>query len=238
MLRATDGGLGSRGDKGPKVGSVIRTADNWHALPKGFEGEFDAIVNGGGPFTDSCYIFKKDSYIKYDWISDKAVAGYPKKIAGNWPGMPSSFSSDIDAALNGQGAFSGNCYFFKGDSYVKFDWVNDRAYPDCPKKVAGNWPGLPAGFEGDFDAAMNGNGPCAGKAYFFKGDSYVRFDWQNDRADPGYPKRIADGWNLLPEEFKQGLNATVEGFGAFVGKGYLFKGNSYARYDWASDRTE
>jgi hypothetical protein len=238
MLREPGGSSGAKDGLRAKNGSVMRTADNWHALPKGFEGDFDAVLNGGGPFTDNCYFFRKDSYIKYDWIADKAVAGYPKKIAGNWPGMPSSFCADLDAALNGQGAFSGNCYFFKGDSYVKFDWINDRAYPDCPKKIAGNWPGLPKGFEGDFDAAMNGNGPFAGKAYFFKGDSYIRFDWKNDRADSGYPKKIADGWNLLPDDFRQGLNAAVEGFGAFVGKGYFFKGNDYARYDWETDRTD
>jgi hypothetical protein len=236
MVRRGEGG--SSGANQPKVGLTLRTVDNWHALPNGFEGDFDAILNGDGPFAGNCYIFKKDSYLKYDWNADKTLPGYPKKIAGNWPGMPSNFCSDLDATLNGQGAFSGNCYFFKGDSYVKFDWKNDRAYPDCPKKIAGNWPGLPAGFDGDFDAAMNGNGQFVGKCYFFKGDSYVAFDWKNDRAVPGYPKKIADGWNLLPDKFKQGLNATVEGYGSFAGKGYLFKGNEYARYDWTYDRCD
>ena len=183
MLRAPDGGLGAKDGQKAKIGSVMKTVDNWHALPKGFEGDFDAILNGDGPFAGNCYIFKKDSYVKYDWTADKVVPGYPKKIAGNWPGFPS-------------------------------------------------------GFDRDFDAAMNGNGPFAGKCFFFKGDSYVSFDWKNDRADPGYPKKIATGWNLLADEFKQGLNAAVEGYGPFVGKGYFFKGNDYARFDWASDRSD
>jgi hypothetical protein len=29
-----------------------------------------------------------------------------------------------------------------------------------------------------------------GKAYFFKGNEYVRFDITTDKADPGYPKPI------------------------------------------------
>ena len=237
MAMTVKGSSGGKAQKA-KIGSVMRTIDNWHALPKGFEGDFDAVLNGDGPFAGNCYIFKGDSYIKYDWTSDKAVTGYPKKIAGNWPGMPSDFCYDLDAAINGQGAFAGNCYFFKGDSYVKFDWKNDRAYPDCPKKVAGNWPGLPSGFEGDFDAILNGNGKFAGNCYFFKGDSYVKFDWMKDHAAPGYPKKIADGWNQLPDAFKKGLDASIDGYGAFSGKAYLFKGGDYVRYDWAVDSSD
>ncbi len=237
-MRRGEGGSTGKAPEQAKMGAVMKTTDNWHALPKGFEGDFDAVLNGGGPFTGACYIFKGDSYVKYDWNTDQAVAGYPKKIAGNWPGLPSLFFSDIDAAINGEGAFAGNCYFFKGDSYVKFDWVKDHAVYDAPKKIAGNWPGLPAGFEGDFDAAGNGRGQFAGKAYFFKGDSYVRFDWKNDHADAGYPKKIADGWNMLPSGFQKDRCATLEGFGAFVSKAYLFKGNDYLRYDWALDRAD
>jgi hypothetical protein len=238
MALRVDGGRSGTKTEQTKTGSVMRTMDNWRDLPKGFEGDFDAVLNGDGPFAGNCYIFKGDSYVKYDWNADRALPGYPKKIAGNWPGMPADFCFDLDAAINGQGAFAGNCYFFKGDSYVKFSWTDDRAFSDCPKKVAGNWPGLPSGFEGHFDAAMNGNGNFAGKCYFFKGDSYISFDWRNDRADAGYPRKIADGWHMLPDPFKTGLNATVEGYGPFAGKGYMFKGKDYVRYDWAADRSD
>jgi hypothetical protein len=237
-LRVDGGRSGAKTGQQTKTGSVLRTSDNWHDLPDGFQGDFDAILNGGGPFAGYCYIFKGDSYIKYDWSADRAVPGYPKKIAGNWPGMPAEFCYDLDAAVDGQEGFAGACYFFKGDSYVKFSWTNDRAFPDCPKRVAGNWPGLPAGFEGGFDAAMNGKGKYAGKCYFFKGDSYISFDWKNDRADPSYPKKIADGWHMLPGGIDNGIDTAVDGFGPFVGKAYLFKGNGYVRYDWAQDRTD
>ena len=235
-LKAGDGS--GKGKMAPRTGAAFNIAQNWHQLPKGFEGDFDACLNGGGPFAGNMYIFKGKQYIKYSWNTDRAEPGYPKTIAGNWPGMPQDFCSDIDAAVNGMGPFSGNAYFFKGGSYVKFDWANDRAYADCPKRIAGNWPGLPEGFDSDFDAVLNGNGKYAGKVYFFKGDSYIRFDWNKDSADTGYPVKIADGWNNLPEQFRTGLGTAIDGFGPFSGKAYMFKGNDYVRYDWAKDLAE
>jgi matrix metalloproteinase-14 (membrane-inserted) len=38
-----------------------------------------------------------------------------------------------------------------------------------------------------------------GKAYFFKGSEYLRWDITTDKADPGYPKPIdSKSWNGLP----------------------------------------
>ena len=59
-----------------------------------------------------------------------------------------------------------------------------------PKFIADGWEGLKgAGFDRDVKAVVNwGNG----KAYFFKGDKYVRFDIKADKMDEGYPKYILD----------------------------------------------
>jgi hypothetical protein len=230
MQRAT--GTGGKAAKG-----AHGLGEGFGSMPQGFDGDFDAVLNGEGQFAGSCYLFKGDSYLKFDWASRKAAPGYPKKIAGNWPGLPSLFHSDLDAAINGEGAFAGNCYFFKGDSYVKFDWAKDHAVYDAPKKIAGNWPGFPAGFEGDLDAALNGRGVFAGKAYFFKGDSYIRFDWKNDHADPGYPRKIAEGWDLHGG-FANGVDAALEGVGTELMKAYFFKGRDFVRYDWELDRAD
>jgi Hemopexin len=32
-----------------------------------------------------------------------------------------------------------------------------------------------------------------GKTYFFKGDEYIPYHIETDRADPGYPQKISDG---------------------------------------------
>ena len=92
------------------------------------------------------------------------------------------------------------------------------------------------GFTGGLDAALDGSGPHSGKAYFFKGDQYVRWDWATDKADPGYPKSIAE-WNL-PSGFTGGFDAALNGGGPYSGKAYIFKGNQYVRWDWATDKVD
>lgn len=47
---------------------------------------------------------------------------------------------------------------------------------------------------GMIDAGLNGQRQYAGKAYFSKGDRYVRYDWTQDKVDEGYPKSIAGTW--------------------------------------------
>ena len=46
--------------------------------------------------------------------------------------------------------------------------MNAVAAPVNPMTPA--WRNLPAGFAGSYDAVLNGSGPFAGKAYFFKGE--------------------------------------------------------------------
>ena len=208
----------------------------WRNLPAGFKGSFDAALNGAGPFAGSCYFFKGSNYIRYDWVADRADSGYPRNIAQNWHNLPAGFTGNFEAAINGQGPFAGKCYFFKGNNYIRYDWAADRADSGYPKNIAQNWHNLPAGFTGNFDAIINGNGPFAGKCYFFKGDFYIRYDWNADRTDPGYPKRIADVWNCLPPEFFGSYDAAVEGDRQFSDRGYFFKGNNYIRYYWDDDR--
>jgi len=220
------------------LGSAFKTSTNWHNLPAGFTGSFDAALNGGGPFAGKCYFFKGDSYIRYNWTTDKADTGYPKKISDGWHGMPANFTSGINDAVNGQKQFAGKCYFFKGDSYIRYDWTADKVDAGYPKKTADGWHGMPAGFTGDFDAIINGNGPFVGKCYFFKGDSYIRYDWTTDKVDAGYPRKIADAWYCLPAGYTGGFNAALEGDKGFAAKGYFFKGDYYARYNWAKDRAE
>jgi hypothetical protein len=49
------------------------------------------------------------------------------------------------------------------------------------------------------DAAINGEGKYGGKAYFFRGDQYLRYDWNSDSMDSGYPLPIAGNWPGLAE---------------------------------------
>ena len=82
------------------------------------------------------YFFKEDQYIRFDIKTDRADPGFPKPIAGNWPGL---FTSGIDEAVNWG---NGKVYFFKGDEYTRYDIKADRADAGYPLGIAGKWSGL------------------------------------------------------------------------------------------------
>ncbi len=71
-----------------------------------------------------------------------------------------------------------------------------------------------------------------GKAYFFAGESYLRYDVASDKADPNYPKPIDRNW---PSLWKEGVNAGVN---CGNGKAYFFRGSEFVRYDLSSDKVD
>jgi Hemopexin len=49
-----------------------------------------------------------------------------------------------------------------------------------------------------------------GKAYFFKGNKYLRYDIAGDKVDAGWPKLIADEWGgMATAGFGAGLEAAI-----------------------------
>jgi hypothetical protein len=195
---------------------------NWPGLTEPFyRGIDDALWSGT---TSKIYFFNGNEYIRVDpnngW---KADPGYPKPIAGNWPGFPTDFASGIDAAL-----WSGTTqkiYFFKGSQYIRVDPNNGwNVDPGYPKPIAGNWPGFPADFASGVDAALwSGTNQ---KIYFFKGDQYIRVDpnagWN---VDPGYPKPISGNWPGFPADFAQGVDGAL--WSGTTQRIYFFKRNRF-----------
>jgi len=166
-------------------------AGNWQGFAQvGFQDGVTASVewpNG------KAYFFKGSDYVRYDIAANHIDAGYPLPIGAQWPGLSAAgFDRDIDAAVNWG---NGKVYFFKGAQYLRYDVAKDKADDGFPKPIAGNWPGLKeAGFAAGIDTAINwGNG----KAYFFRGDKYLRYDIGSDRTDEGFPRPIASGWPTL-----------------------------------------
>lgn len=97
-------------------------------------------------------------------------------------------------------------------------------------------------FPSGIDAALNGQGPYEGKAYFFKGEKYARYDWETDRID------LVDGklsaWRL-GGGFDSNITACLRGDKGIkiyrIGyvsnpTAYFFKGDEYVKYDWKEDR--
>jgi hypothetical protein len=71
-----------------------------------------------------------------------------------------------------------------------------------------------------------------GRAYFFRGANYARWDIASDMVDVG-PAPITRFWKNFP--FPQGVDAVVN-WGN--GKAYFFRGANYARWDIASDMVD
>jgi Hemopexin len=142
--------------------------------------------------------------------------------------------TNLDAALNGQGKDDGKAYLFKGAQYVRWDWTADRQDPGYPKSIS-EW-GFPGPFDAGIDAAIEGRGMSSGKAYFFKGDQYLRYDWNSEKVDAGYPKSI-DEWRFPRELFATGkkIDAAVNGAGEYARYCYFFNGPTYVCYDWQDD---
>ncbi|MCH2231832.1 MAG: hemopexin repeat-containing protein [Crocinitomicaceae bacterium] len=220
---------------------------NWSALTNnGFDADLDAMLWSGT--NKKVYAFKGEDYVRLDpFDSWNTNSGYPAIIArqrignrpdlkevfahldidSNWPGFPSSFGQDLDAALHSQK--NNKAYFFKGSQYVRVspnnNWEMDSGYP---KNIAGNWDGLPASFQSGIDAALWNSKST--KVYFFKGAEYVRIDPNNSwKVEPGYPKPIAGNWPGFPSNFANGVDAAI--WTEKNDKIYFFKGDDYIRVD-------
>ena len=181
-----------------KDGQAVSGGNDINAL----DAQFSGLIYPG-PVAPSCiwpngkaYFFKGKQYLRYDVVADHVDPGYPRPIAGNWPGM---WPEKIDAAICWPG--NGKAYFFKGDQYLRYDIAGDKTDAGYPRPIAGNWPGFPADFAAGVQAAAVWNN---GKAYFFKGSQYLRYDIAADKVDAGYPRPIAGNW---PGFWPGGLDA-------------------------------
>ncbi len=186
----------------------------WH-LPDLFSSGVKAVINGLGErkvpkYFGKTYFFKGNRYVRYDWDSDQI--DYISDSLDPW-GLTGDFVSGIDAAVNGEGFYFGKLYFFKGNQYVRYDWVKDTI-DQKPSSIAQGWD-LPEPFASGIDAVVSGEGPFKGKLYFFKGSQYIRCHWGNNMTTDKYHvdgsvKNIAQEWGGLASlGFTSNLSAAV-----------------------------
>src|SRR5438067_540829 len=186
----------------------------------------DTAINGQGRYAGKAYFFKGNQYVRYDWNSEQVDTGYPLNLT-EW-NVPEAFQVGLEAALNGAGSYIGKAYFFKGDQYIRYDWSTGQIDDGYPFHLSA-W-NLPAQFLSGIDAAINGYGTFAGKAYFFKDQEYVRYDWATEQIDEQGVLPLAV-WQLAsPCSWR--VDAALEGQGRYAGKAYFFRHGIYVRYDW------
>jgi Hemopexin len=124
---------------------------------------------------------------------------------------------------------NGKVYLFNGPQYLRYDVASETTDAGYPRDIAGNWGGFPADFAAGVDCGLLWT---TGKAYYFKGSKYVRFDLPSDRVDAGYPKAISADW---PGLWATDIDAAVVWPDA---KAYFFKGSQFVRYDIAHRRAD
>ncbi|MBL8528228.1 MAG: hypothetical protein JNL68_11135 [Burkholderiales bacterium] len=196
------------------------------------DGPVRGVLRGEGIYADKVYFFKGDQYWRYDIEKDYGEVDYPRPLSA-WK-LPGDFTRGIDACLAGGGALKGRAYFFRNDSYVSYEWKSERVSE--PKPLAAWSKDRPFPFPAGIDAALTGRGPYDGKAYFFKGPRYARYDWKADRVD--LVDQPVSAWNL-GERFASDISACLdygEGLAGRTSIAYFFKGNEYVKYDWGENR--
>jgi len=121
--------------------SVSGSIGLWN-LPPSFS-TVDAAFNGALNREPYGYFFKRNQYVRYAWDTSAADSGYPKQIS-NLVGMPASFASGIDAAVDGAGPLAHMGYLFKNESFIRFRWVaSGEPHVEGPvDRIHGKWPGL------------------------------------------------------------------------------------------------
>jgi hypothetical protein len=175
--------------------------------------------------------FLGDQFVVYDYGRGRASDGVHPASKVRFPSSfaPAGVGASLDAALKGRKQFANTGYYFSGTKYARLVFPASAADPDLGALSA--WA-LPPPFGTGVEAAFNGHAPTrGGKAYFFKGNRYVRYDWRHGCPDPDYPKPITDMMGV-PAPFTRGIDAAVDGGGTFRSFSYMFREDRYLRFNW------
>ncbi|MCQ6563993.1 hemopexin repeat-containing protein [Paenibacillus mendelii] len=178
--------------------------DDW-ILPLSFQPlespyRFDAALSGHeskvNQYRHYSYFFHGADYIRHDW-RDNPPPARPIQVQSDlsaWH-LPSPFNMGVDAAFNGKLSRTGYAYFFKGNQYAKYNWMEDKL--EYVKPLSSMLNGMPVDFAQGIEAAVSGLGSYGDYGYLFKGDQYIRFHWDSLNVDNERP--IVDNWLGLAE---------------------------------------
>lgn len=173
----------------------------------GFISRFDAALSGHEPgvaeYQNHHYFFRAGKYVRFDWTSPRPLAYEFEGDSSAWR-LPNPFNTSVDAILNGKFSRKGYSYFFKGPNYARYNWALDTV---DVKPIASFAPGsMPAFFQSGIDAALDGDGRWADYGYLFKGDWYIRVNWDRNGTNPRIDNvsNIVGFWGGVGEFLKAG----------------------------------
>ncbi len=127
---------------GVDAGYPKNISGNWKGLWEAMPGPYDACFYA--QMNNKYYFFKGDQYVRMSTGTGGAAdAGYPKKIASEWNGMPAVFPPPYDAVVQSKKDLS-IYYFFKGNQYVRYkrDVGIDTGVGVYPQSTEYRWPGI------------------------------------------------------------------------------------------------
>ena len=173
-------------------------------------------IQGALPLNQFIYFFRGGEYIRFDMNENRVSPGYPRPIAGFWPGWPASWSDGIDGCVRWAGNIA---YFFKGRNYIRYDLGLDKV-TGGPTEINTAWGNWPAGWA----TRCNGGGVWPdGRAYLFRDAEYVRYNIAADAVMGGYPMAVINHWVGWP-------GYTPPPFEIVEGGVYTFKSKQFGTY--------
>ncbi|WP_338090104.1 hemopexin repeat-containing protein, partial [Photorhabdus heterorhabditis] len=150
---------------------------DWPNLPTGFQRYIDDVINLNG----FLYFFKGSLYLKFDIAKAQVVDG-PNFIIDGWPGLKGTeLENGIDAAIE---LTTNTVCFFKGRHCI--DYTIDL-HTIKTSTISDRWgmTGKYAKFSSNLDAIISWPDIDGNFIYFFKGDSFIRFDPNLNALDAG-----------------------------------------------------
>jgi len=200
------------------------------------KGLFDTVLNGTGAFLGQAWAFKDGDYVRIATTSPLTLTQGRQTIVGNWGQFdtwPGEYAGGVDAALLGSGlTFNGQAWFFKNDTYVRYDLASDQVVkPRTP--ISSGWS-FPPQFAAGIDAALPGINQFTGHAWFFSGENYIQYDLEHDTVLVG-PAKISQGWGSgsWPQHFSGGVDAAFYNTALHA---VIVRGAMAIEYDMASDQ--
>lgn len=180
-------------------------SDYWVGVPS----DIDDVISHSNGFT---YFFKGAQYYRFNPRTLRVDPGYPRSVSSYWNGLP----SDIEGALQW---YNGGVFAFKDTQHWLFvHGEQSISVPSSyPESITQWWSSEPDFTHYTVFRHLNGY------TFFFKGNSYWRYNEQFSQVDIGYPRGLA-AWEGVPAD----VDAAFLWSDGYV---YFFKGNLFFRYD-------